>query len=290
VAHALELNYDDPSHPARNFFYNTYHDHFPKHCMICNADNHSTLYCPHDNMRFELSCRYRLPFRPENRKGFVPPGRWSSDKGCTWKWNEQGRKISVFPLWCSASTSEVSDESLDIDENIGSDGKDQGWSPESVRNNTANPPSPEPTPCVSPEPYEWSTNHFPGSTDLAGSCRGKNCYHRTVNEPLVPMIVCQLCDESRHCAWNCTYTLAESSYRSIVRLGSVPEALPVPCTQTETPLPTPILTVKPVKPIKLSLDKIDCHQCGNLGHFARDCPNSKPVKVNRFVLVPCVNR
>ena len=83
VSHALEHNYDNPTHPARNFFYHTYHDHFPKHCMICNADNHSTLYCPHDNMRFELSCRYSRPFSSPNRKGFVPPGRWSSDEGNT---------------------------------------------------------------------------------------------------------------------------------------------------------------------------------------------------------------
>jgi hypothetical protein len=175
-------------------------------------------------MRFQLSCRYRLPFRQQNRKGFVPPGRWSSDKGNTWTW----RKISVFPSWCSASTSEVSDESLDIDGDLRLDGRDQGWSPERVRLNTANPPSLEPTPCTSPPTQ-------PGSIDLAGSCSANNCYHRTVYEPLVPIVICQLCDDTGHCARNCTYTLAESSYRFTGILGSVPEVLPIPRTHTGAP-------------------------------------------------------
>jgi hypothetical protein len=55
VSQALEHNYDDPTHPAWNFFYKTYHDHLPKTCMICNKYDHSTLFRPYDNMRLYLS-------------------------------------------------------------------------------------------------------------------------------------------------------------------------------------------------------------------------------------------
>ena len=114
--------------------------------------------------------------------------------------------------------------------------------------------------------------------DLAGTCDVQNYYHHTVIEQLVPVVICQLCDDIGHCARNCTYTLAKSSYRFTGRLGSVPEALPVPSTHTEAPLPTPILTVKPVKPVKTSLDRIDCFNCKLYGHFARDCPIHKAAR------------
>ena len=115
--------------------------------------------------------------------------------------------------------------------------------PERVRDKTANPPSPELTHCTSPPQ--------PVSINLAETCDVQNCYHRTVIEPLVPVVICQLCDDAGHCARNCTYTLAQSSYRFTCRLGSVPEARPVPSTNTEASLPTPISTVK-------TCDRIDC--------------------------------
>jgi hypothetical protein len=51
VTEEMEQHYENQNHPAVKFFYNTYHDYFLKHCMVCNAITHSTHKCPHDYMR-----------------------------------------------------------------------------------------------------------------------------------------------------------------------------------------------------------------------------------------------
>jgi hypothetical protein len=71
----------------------------------------------------------------------------------------------------------------------------------------------------------------------AGASTSKTVSTKLVSEPLVPVVICQLCDDVGHCARNCTYTLAESSYRFSGKLGLVPLALPVTHTHTEIPLP-----------------------------------------------------
>jgi hypothetical protein len=88
------------------------------------------------------------------------------------------------------------------------DRRDQRWPPERVRDNTANPPSHEPTHCTPPPQ--------PVLIDLAGTCDVQNYYNQTVIKPLVPVVICQLCDDVGHCARTYTYTLAESSFGSLV--------------------------------------------------------------------------
>jgi hypothetical protein len=123
VAGELGLNHENPIHPAVKYWYNTYHDYFPFHFMVCNVVTHSTQKCPHNDMKFVSRGPLYMHFHKRVIKGYVSPSY-------QFPWD------IVTNSWSSTSD-DSSESSMDVNED-----EDQG------ANIPPDPPEAPNPPCL----------------------------------------------------------------------------------------------------------------------------------------------
>jgi hypothetical protein len=146
VSRAFEKNHENPNHPAVKFWYNTYHNYFPKHCMVCNAKSHGNIFCPHDDMKFTLRGPRSIYHDKHINKGYVPPSQFP--------WN-----LVTF-LW-SSTPDDSSESSTDVNEI-----QDQGANIPLYPPEPPNPPCPMPPPPVSVYSSEAAPSNYVGQVSI----------------------------------------------------------------------------------------------------------------------------
>jgi hypothetical protein len=258
VTEEMEQNYENPNHPAVKFFSNTYHDYFPKHCMVCHTITHSTHKCPHDDMRF-------IQHGGINRSratGYVPPlNRYSLEQlnidmySSTSSGNVDMYSSTLTSDWSYTSTDEDDDAYI-----------------------TTNPPCPMPStpPLVEESPVTIAPASVGWKPDELQAIIAEEYTRDMDSLPFVYLPTDYVTTYSHSLDTIQVTSGPEPVVVSSPSLGETsysPRQLPkVPFYKLICKKCKQIGHLKIACPNNTFMDKIQCYQRDQLGHYAKDCP------------------